>query len=670
MNKFFFLFYLLLHICHLNSFGEVGTDTILHRHRELILAGNENTTPYEILEKFDQRTGKWRDLNYNDKSMAGWSPITHLNRMFELSLAYANPKSANYKDQKLLKTINLALEDWSKNGYQSKNWWYNEIGVPLAMLNSISLLKDEWNLDQKLKSLKIIEQYKINGTGANLTWSASIAMYYGLYTKNEDLVSKASNLLKNEVKISTAEGIQPDFSFHQHGKRLQTSHYGESFLVENFRLAWELRNSKWAYPSDKTAILLQALLKGVQWSARGIHNAPSTLDRSVSRKSALRRTIYINLIPYLKQLYPAKTAKIIEYEKNLIGKYNYSGFRYFPLSDFAAYQKPDFSFFLKTISTRTLATESINNENLKGKLLGSGDTYLIANGNEYFNLMPVWKWNNIPGITTFEGADKIIQKSFNGAVSDKNIGFSAMDYSLTNNAGSKQLSAKKMWASFENVVICLIADIKANTSVFTTLEQSRLQGEIAVDHTNNKIAIGKHELGATKWIYHSNFAYLPIQKDSITLYHHAVSGSWSEINKSESDSIVTENVFMPVLNHSPFIKSTGYVLANVNSPKQAAHLAKKPFYKIIRNDGNCQIVSFRKRTIMASFYNPGSFTYGKMQVAVDQPCLLLFVDQKLYASDPNHKGGLLKIRINNLNYQIPLTANGSTSNPIKINYEN
>ena len=66
------------------------------------------------------------------------------------------------------------------------------------------------------------------------------------------------------------------------------------------------------------------------------------------------------------------------------------GFRHFPRSDFTVYHRESFSFFLKTMSTRTLPSERIDNENVKGRRLYRSDTHFMRDGQEYFNMMPVW----------------------------------------------------------------------------------------------------------------------------------------------------------------------------------------------------------------------------------------------------------------------------------------
>ena len=177
--------------------------------------------------------------------------------------------------------------------------------------------------------------------------------------------------------------------------------YGRAYLVESSRIAWQLRGTPLAFPDEKVSLLTDFVLNGWQWMARGINTVPGTMDRSSSRKDGLQSADMRFLIPFLIELQPEKAVELNRMAAVQNGKGSLNGFRYYPYSDFAVFHQPGFSYFLKTISNRTYATESINNENLKGRLLNSGDAYLIRDGQEYFNLMPMWDWTALPGVTTF-----------------------------------------------------------------------------------------------------------------------------------------------------------------------------------------------------------------------------------------------------------------------------
>jgi chondroitin AC lyase len=238
--------------------------------------------------------------------------------------------------------------------------------------------------------------------------------------------------------------------------------YGKAFLFADVRLGWEARGTRWALPAGKIRILRNFVLQGWQWMARGINTVPGTMDRSASREGELRSPDMRSLLPFLRDLDPAEAKAYRALALRQQGVGSLDGFRYYPYSDFTAYQTPRFSFFLKTISARTLPTEvGLNSENLKGHLLNSGDAYLIRNGKEYFNLMPVWDWQRLPGITAFQGAARSGRKDFAGGVSDGKSGLTAMDYLMRGRGTKDSVSAHKIWACHSGQVVCLIAGLKA-----------------------------------------------------------------------------------------------------------------------------------------------------------------------------------------------------------------
>ena len=114
------------------------------------------------------------------------------------------------------------------------------------------------------------------------------------------------------------------------------------------------------------------------------------------------------------------------------------------------------SVFLKTISSRTHATESINRENLKGvPYLNCGDHYIVRDGREYSMLQPVWQWKYLPGITLLHKRSRQRLQSFVGGIGNGQSGLSVIDY-VRISKGNKVLAVRKAWFFYKNIVICLM----------------------------------------------------------------------------------------------------------------------------------------------------------------------------------------------------------------------
>lgn len=648
-----------------NVHAQTGTtcEVILKKYRQFLVQSANPENPAGQLAASMNATGQWADIDYDDTERAKWQPLNHLKRLRDMALVWQNPQSVLFRDPALWTAIENGLDHWLEKRYQNPNWWHNQIGVPQVMRDLIVLLKENLSEDQLKGALEVLAQHRVQdkSTGANLTWSADLGLHYGVLTNDQALVEKCRDLLLKEIRVTTAEGIQPDHSFHQHGARLQAFHYGGAFLRDNIRLAWECNGTSLAFPREKIKILSDFVLNGWQWMARGIHTAPGTIDRAVSRPGELRSADIRPLIPYLAEIDPERKDEFLTLASRQEGAGTpLQGFRHYPYSDFMVYHQNEFSFFLKTISTRTLPTESINSENLKGKLLNSGDGYMIRDGNEYDDLMPVWDWEKLPQVTAFRGADQIVRQDFCGSVSDGESGFTAMDYRMKGK-GSELLKAKKFWACHDRTVVSLIAGMETTgieDEIYTTLDQCRLQGDVTVNKPGIRMKEGNHQLARTKWIHHAGIAYIPLDPSLISLHLGNDAGSWSSVNASLSPDTRTERIFCPVMPHPKGIRNSGYVITPAKTPAEASAIARNPSWEIIRNDSVCQAVRFKDETWMIAFYSPGSVQAGKDNLTVDKPCLILRSENHLYASNPSGREEIIKLSYGKDIRMITLPANG------------
>jgi chondroitin AC lyase len=308
--------------------------------------------------------------------------------------------------------------------------------------------------------------------------------------------------------------------------------------------------------------------------------------------------------------------------------------------------------------------------------MNSGDAYIIRDGQEYFNLMPVWDWDKLPGITSFDGAEKVVRHPFTGGVTDSVSGLSVMDYELKDSAG-RWLRAKKYWACHDGMVVCLVGDLRIEGAggAFTVLDQCRWRGDIMVD--GRMAGAGDDKFSSARWIWHSGVGYIFIKPQALEIHAGEVTGNWRGINLSLADSAVTERIFMPVIKHpageGPF--SSGYVLTACPRAEEVRDLVKKPSWKILRNDSSCQAVQFRDGVIMCAFWREGvldlaarsSVLLGYRRAAgsvrnitVDAPCLILLSGDRLYISNPAHLAAPVTVSIDGKSHRIRLPGDGTT----------
>ena len=610
-----------------------SAEQILNRHKEFLL----NTIPVSKIETYCEiinTDNRWDDITYINIGFGVLGAREHLFRVRMLAAAWANPTSNFYHNKNVWSVFQRGLNDWLHNRYQSQNWWHNEIGTPQTMRDIVVLTRDSLSSEQYQNALQVIAQHKVKGTGANLIWSADIGLSYGALLNDTALVKQCVRLITSEIKITNGDGVQPDYSYHQHGNRLQTYHYGGDFLKDNIRIAWELQGTEWQYPPEKIKIITDFVLNGWQWMARGINTIPNTIDRASSRENALKLADLRKELPYLIHLSQSDKVALETMLNWQNGKgESLKGFRYFPYSDFAAFHQKDFSFFLKTISTRTLPTESINDENLKGSLLNNGNTYFVHDGTEYFNLMPVWNWQFLPGSTSFSSAKQIVRTDIAGGVGDGESGLVAMKYKLAKDSSSF-LTANKMWACHNNTIVCLISDIKIKNltdSVFTVMDQSKLVGAVLVNGKPQRVSTVLNE--NVKYIYHNHFIYKPITTTRIKLNLNKRKGSWSAINISGSHDSISTKVFMPLMYHNQKKKGYGYSVQWCPNERLANDIYTKNTFRVLQNDSICQAIRFDDGVIMIAFQREGSLKVSNSEsLRVTKPCFIVYSNKKYHLS--------------------------------------
>ena len=623
---------------------------VLARYREILLDGDP-PEPDRVREEAGalEKDGRWPDIDYADRTPSTWRPRQHLERTRRLALAVTHPQSVVRNDPAIRAALWRALDHWQEKQYKNPNWWHNRIGTPMVMRDILVLLESELSPERRKTGWQVVAQSGgVNMTGANLIWLADLAIARAAATGNEKMLAHATARAAAEIKITTHEGIQPDFSFHQHGARLQAFHYGGSYAHDLSRLAWVLRGTPWAFSEDKVRILADYVIEGMDWMRRGAYTVPGTLDRAATRPNALGGRNLTRHLRLLRDVLPDQAPRmdaIIEREagrgKPLVG------FRHFPRSDFTAYHRERFSFFLKTMSTRTLPSESINNENLKGSRLYCSDTHFMRDGREYFNMMPVWDWWALPGITISAQLPEFERRSFVGGAGDGESGLAAIDYRF-----GDTLTARKAWFCHGDRVVCLIGDLRAEKhghGVYTALDQCRLDGPVTVGAGGEQIKAEKSAtLKDVAWLHHRGVAYVLLESGQVNLTMGEATGTWQEINRGHSGATVTDQIFRPLLYHGmkPAGAADGYLLAPAATAQAAAALAKKPGFTVLANGRDLQAVWFDDKVLMAAFYAAGSLAVGERTlVKADRPCLVMVKGGKLWVANPEHKAKTVAIEI-------------------------
>ena len=592
--------------------------------------------------------GTWEDVDYADRDATRWGPAWHVGHILTMALAWRQPGSKLHGDAKLLDAVWKGYDWWTTHDPQCPNWWYNQIGVPRTLYRAMLLVEPELSPERLAAGCKILERGKLGMTGQNLVWVAEVTIARGCLNGDALTVFAAFDRIAREVKITGGEGIQVDGSFYQHGQQLYSGGYGYGFAVDTPYFAKLAAGTAFAFPAEKLDILAHYLLDGQQWMVRGPSFDHSARGREITRRGAgsssgMKRAVsdMLALAAPRRDEFEAFAARLNE--DPLSGKHPLLGNRHFWRVDYQAHHRQAFSASVRMTSKRLLQTEVVNHENLLGRHLSDGLTYLFRTGGEYTGIFPVWNWQKLPGTTAEQNGQTKTrggargEQTFAGGVSDGLYGLAAMDFARGG------LKARKAWLFLDDGVLCLGAGITCDSDspVITTLNQCLQNGDVV---TSSGPAAADPKLTDCRWVQHDGFGYIFPEPTAVELNVGPQQGSWRQINQAQSTQPVKLDVFDLGLNHGvkPSGASYAYLVQVGDQAATQAASAKLPV-SIVVNRPELQ-AAWQPSTKLAAvaFYQAGSLSLPTgLTLAVDQPCLMLYRDgdegAKVAVSNPENQ---------------------------------
>jgi chondroitin AC lyase len=600
--------------------------------------------------------GSWADIQYDNGTRSFWEAAGHMGRLHVMARAWATPGQPLHHDEALKKGILSALDFWLAHDYQNPNWWWNEIGVPQLMGETLLLMEPELSPEQLAKGSVILARSKTRpGQGQNTVWLAGNTIVRGLLENKPDVVADAFQAIYGEVHMAVPpeEGIQPDYSFHQHGDQLYNGGYGLAFgndVARYISYAW---GTSWQVPADKMEVFTNYMLDGQQWMVRGRIFDYSTVGREITRagKVAVPNSWtlgpispagaaygILNAVELLADLPVPRRAEFRAFASRLRAAKDAPplvGNRMYWKSDYMAHQRAAFFTSDKMLSKRMMSGEVVNDEGRKSFHLSDGATFIYRTGEEYFDIFPVWDWNRIPG-TTAEVWDPMPKtnpqirggSAFVGGVSDGLYGMAAMH--LVRDA----LDAKKANFYFDDGFVALGAGITDTSDfpVLTSVNQSLLLGDVRASTQGQPLPRGRHALNDVRWVLQDGVGYVFAPSQKVVLQNDAQTGSWRDFGTSSPAEAQTKDVFSLWIDHGahPADAAYQYVVLPGTDARRLAAWAKDPPASVVSNTPALQAVFNRDaRVLEAAFYRPGLVDAGRgWTVAVDKPCLLLMREIK------------------------------------------
>ena len=610
---------------------------------------NNNAVGYLKTQSTD---GSWPDINYKDQTRGAWKPAWHLYRVLLLNRAYFKTHSQAY-----LTAAHKALHFWIKNDFRCENWWHNNINVPFVYSSAILQLGDKAD-QQEMNYLNDVVTTRIPvhaATGQNLIWQLDNEARVALIHNDYNAFAKAIAGMQGVITISTKEGIQPDYSFHQHGPMLQVGNYGLSFV--NSLLFWMsvTAHTPLAFEKAKQQIIVDYCTEGLRWLIYKKAMDIPAIGRQLRINAGLKRGENLHelfdLIKSFDKTLGCKTV-IDGFADKGQPACKMAGNKAFWSSDYMVQLKKDH--YLMSIKMHGPFVSRLevgtNSENLKGAFINDGLALVQSSGKEYTNIPAVWNWTMLPGTTcdtTIDPTGKAAMTSGNkgafvGQVSDGQTGACAMVYDRLN------IKAHKSYFMVNDMLIALGAGITSpnNKNLVTTVDQSFHSGQI---------------VRGDGWLWRDNKAYYFPDTDqqvkTFTQYRHS---GWAGINgnDTENDAPVSGQVTTTYIQHTQN-SSYAYIIKPDISLKQIKANAV-PEVKILSNTSNLQAISTATAVIVV-FYKPGSLNANGTTIYSNKPCMLICEKNKgkitgVWVSNPDRKKTSIELNIGGIRQIMDMTG--------------
>lgn len=514
----------------------------------------------------------WADIPYAENAA---DTLMMASCLREMAIALKSPECPCYKDAGLRDQITYGLEWLYTHRYNEScppygNWWFWEIGVPIALLETLLLMGEELDAVWLERLLLPIDKYVGDpavharwfaaeaqpSTGANLVWKVKASALTAVIRQDGEGLSAARDaLLPLFTYASGGDGFYEDGSFIQHVRYAYTGGYGVSLLQDLVRLMVWLHDTPWALPAsakEMTARWMEHsfvplmfrgsmpdMVSGREISREETQNhesGHSVITACLRFSRILEGPEQIRLLsrvkgwimadtykPYIVGAPPDAAAQAIALlaDERLPSAPEETSCKLFAQMDRAVLRGPGFLYSISMFSSRMYSYESINHENLKGWYTSYGMTLLYNSdlGQYAEGYWPTVDSYRLPGTTVTKtllkdgaGAGRLSSRDFvGGAVLHNKYGAIAMELEdvVQESVG---LTGRLSWFLLGDRIVCLGSAIQSSSpvSVETIIENRKCSpgGDdvITADGTEICRNAGHTERLQPKWMHMSGSA--------------------------------------------------------------------------------------------------------------------------------------------------------------------
>lgn len=582
-----------------------------------------------LLANFDWESKCWKDIDYADMNRGRWPSTLHITRMYSLAKLYVAGNDKWRSSPQLSRVLHSAMAWWYENMPKCPNWWHNDIGVPKKLTAVLIMMREELSRKEIEGGLKVLERSKFGRTGQNKVWLAGNNLMKGLLIDDEELVIKARDFIAEEMCVTDAEGIQEDWSFHQHGPQIQFGNYGLTYVETLSFWLRVLSGTKYDFTSEQKSVVCNLMKEGICWSVYGGVMDPSYCGRQNFIDGGPGKAFSLAVAAQNMAVAMPEEREFFTNISNecllpLESANSLTGARYFWRSDCGIYRTADWYASVRMHSERTIGFEFTNKENTLANFSADGAVILMQEGTEFSNIFAYWDWRKVPGVTSYDDGKPIkCDDSIEGKKNhSQHVGGFVHDgiMTATMELNRDGLHALKSVFFFNDCVVCLGTDIKTSRtdvkSVTTAVDQIHLVG---------KVKAGKG------WVHHAGRGYVSLDGAHMNYTAQTQRGKWDAIDPAFTDKWDEGKVFKCWFEH-PADGATGKYAYAIVPCLEAAETARfqksvskgkdNPPVKVLCNEPSCQAVQ-HGTSVCAVFHVAGEYTIAGQSYTIQRPCLMI-----------------------------------------------
>lgn len=565
-------------------------------------------------------------------------------RLRSMALAHATRGSAFYGDPAVRAAVIGGLDWLHENRYFIReiygNWYPWQIGIPLALCDTVVLLYEHLSAGQIAAWMAVVDYFtpEPRYTAANLIWTCTVVGQRAILAQDATKTALARDGIEPALQyVETGDGFYRDGSFIQHERLPYTGGYGAALLGTLTRLLYLLANSPWAidspgfanvyhwiYDSFEPVIYRGAMMDMVRGrdisretsqdhvvgqSTIGtialLADATTGVDREALRAMVARWLLSDTYAPPLARFSIGTIVRLKQILATVEPRPLLNTFRAFPQMDRAVVHRPDYAFGIAMSSSRiyNFETNSFLRENKRGWYTADGMTYLYNADLGQFSgdFWPTVDARRLPGITVdstlprepYSGEIYLSPNPWVGSVALLNwCGVVGMDYA----AWGSSLVARKSWFIFDDSIVALGSNISATDGrpIETIVENRKLElarARLSIDGFVQPSTIPwSQTIQNSSWahlstgIANAKMGYYFFDPTTIDAKRESRTASWFEINETfGSQTPVTRTYLSLAIGHgvSPSRASYAYALLPNRTPNETAAFARAPSLAVL-----------------------------------------------------------------------------------------